>query len=143
MAMAIERTLSMLKPDATSQRIIGKILSRFEEHGFNIIAIKMLRLSHTQAERFYEVHRDRPFYEDLVEFMTSGPIVVQILEGEDAVASNRQLMGATDPKEAAVGTLRRDFATSIGHNIIHGSDSPVAAEREIAFFFGNTDIGLL
>ena len=134
--MAIERTLSIVKPDAVAQKIIGKILGRFEEQGFNIIAIKMLRLDRARAEQFYAAHRTKPFYGDLVEFMISGPIVVQILEGEDAVARNRQLMGATNPKEAASGTLRRDFATSVERNVVHGSDSPAAAAQEIAFFFG-------
>jgi nucleoside-diphosphate kinase len=138
--MSIERTLSIIKPDGVAQRNIGKIISRFEEHGFNIIAIKMLRLNRTQAEQFYEVHREKPFYGELVEFMISGPVVVQVLESEDAVARNRQLMGATNPEEAAMGTIRKDFATSIERNVVHGSDSLAAAEQEIAFFFGYAQI---
>lgn len=134
--MAIERTISIIKPDAVAKNVIGQIYSRFENAGLQIIAAKMLHLSQEQAEGFYAVHKERPFFADLVSFMTSGPVVVQVLEGEDAVAKNRELMGATNPQEAAAGTIRADFAQSIDENAVHGSDSQENADIEIAFFFG-------
>jgi len=130
-----ERTLSIIKPDGVQKNVIGKILSRFEDAGLSIKAAKMLTLDKALAGSFYEVHKDRPFYNDLVQYMTSGPIFVSVLEGEGAVQKNRDLMGATDPKEAAAGTIRADFATSIDANAVHGSDSPENAVKEIAFFF--------
>ena len=133
--MTIERTLSIIKPDAVKKNAIGQILARFEGAGLRIVAARMMRLSRVEAEGFYEVHRARPFFSDLVEFMTSGPVLVQVLEGEDAIAKNRELMGATDPKKAAKGTIRADFADSIDANAVHGSDGPETARREIAFFF--------
>ena len=133
--MAVERTLSIIKPDAVGKNIIGKIYSRFESNGLQIVASKMLRLSDVVAGGFYAEHRERPFFKDLVEFMTSGPVVVQVLEGEDAIAKNRELMGATNPQEAAEGTIRADFAHSIDANAVHGSDAPETAKTEIAFFF--------
>ena len=138
--MAIERTLSIIKPDATRRNLTGRINSRFEERGLRIVAQKRIRLSEAQAERFYEVHAERPFYRSLVAFMTSGPIVVQVLEGEDAVALNREIMGATNPADAALGTIRKDFAESIEANSVHGSDSPASAAHEIAFFFSSVEI---
>ena len=138
--MAIERTLSIIKPDAVAKNVIGQIYSRFENAGLNIVAAKMLHLSKEKAEGFYAEHKERPFFNDLVKFMTSGPVVVQVLEGENAVALNRDLMGATNPKEAAEGTIRRDFALSIDANAVHGSDSPKSAEREIAYFFNADEI---
>ncbi len=138
--MAIERTLSIIKPDAVAKNVIGQIYSRFENAGLNIVAAKMLHLSKEKAEGFYAEHKERPFFNDLVKFMTSGPVVVQVLEGENAVALNRDLMGATNPKEAAEGTIRRDFASSIDANAVHGSDSPKSAEREIAYFFNADEI---
>src|SRR6516225_9569683 len=138
--MAIERTLSIIKPDATRRNLTGRINSRFEERGLRIIAEKRIRLSEAQAERFYEVHAERPFYRSLVAFMTSGPIVVQVLEGDDAVALNREIMGATNPADAAPGTIRKDFAESIEANSVHGSDSPENAAQEIAFFFSAIEI---
>lgn len=133
--MAIERTLSIIKPDAVAKNVIGKIYSRFETNGLKVIAAKMVWLSEQEAGQFYAVHKERPFYGELVEFMTSGPVMVQVLEGEDAIAKNRDLMGATDPKKAAPGTIRADFAESIDANAVHGSDSPDTAKVEIAFFF--------
>jgi nucleoside-diphosphate kinase len=133
--MAIERTLSIIKPDAVAKNVIGKIYSRFETNGLKIIASKMAWLSTQQAGEFYAVHKERPFYKDLVEFMTSGPVMIQALEGEDAIAKNRELMGATDPRKAEPGTIRADFATSIDANAVHGSDGPDTAKVEIAFFF--------
>ncbi len=133
--MAVERTLSIIKPDAVAKNAIGQIYSRFEKAGLRIIAARMLQLSQQQAEGFYAVHRDRPFFRDLVQFMVSGPIMVQVLEGEDAIARNRELMGATDPRKAAKGTIRADFADSIDANAVHGSDSPETARAEIGFFF--------
>jgi len=133
--MAIERTLSIIKPDAVRKNLIGKILARFEAAGLRIVAARMMRLSRADAEAFYAVHRDRPFFRDLVEFMTSGPILVQALEGEGAIMKNRDLMGATDPKKAAPGTIRADFAESIDANAVHGSDSDETARIEVAFFF--------
>jgi nucleoside-diphosphate kinase len=135
--MAIERTLSIIKPDAVAKNIIGEIYSRFEKNGLRIIAARMMQLSKAQAEGFYAVHRERPFYKDLVEFMTSGPVVVQVLEGENAINKNRELMGATNPKDAAPGTIRADFATTVDENAVHGSDGPDTATQEIAFFFGD------
>ncbi len=138
--MAVERTLSIVKPDAVGKNVIGKIYSRFEDAGLRIVAAKMLRLSDAVAGGFYAEHRERPFYPALVEFMTSGPVVVQVLEGENAIAKNRELMGATNPKEADAGTIRADFAESIDANAVHGSDSPASAEREIAYFFAASEI---
>ena len=133
--MAIERTLSIIKPDAVAKNVIGKIYSRFESNGLKIVAAKMAWLSKTEAEGFYAVHRERPFFKDLVEFMTSGPVMIQVLEGEGAIAKNRDLMGATDPKKAAAGTIRADFAQSIDANAVHGSDAAETAAVEIAYFF--------
>ncbi len=138
--MAIERTLSIIKPDAVAKNVIGKIYSRFEEGGLRIIAAKMLHLSKEQAESFYAVHRERPFFNDLVKFMTSGPVMVQVLEGEDAIARNRALMGATNPAEAAPGTIRADFAANVEENAVHGSDGPDTARAEIEFFFRAEEI---
>ena len=138
--MAVERTLSIIKPDAVAKNIVGKIYSRFETNGLQIVASKMLRLSDVVAGGFYAEHRERPFFNDLVEFMTSGPVVVQVLEGENAIAKNRELMGATNPKEAAPGTIRADFAVSIDENAVHGSDSEASAAREIAYFFAATEV---
>ena len=138
--MAIERTLSIVKPDAVGKNVIGKIYSRFEDNGLKIVAAKMKHLSKKEAEGFYAVHKERPFFGELVEFMTSGPVMVQVLEGENAVAKNRELMGATNPKEAAAGTIRADFAQSIDANAVHGSDSLENAKIEIAYFFSATEI---
>jgi nucleoside-diphosphate kinase len=138
--MAIERTLSIIKPDATRRNLTGAINERFEKSGLRIVAQKRLRLSQDLAERFYAVHAQRPFYRSLVTFMTSGPVVVQVLEGENAVAKNREVMGATDPAKADPGTIRKDFAESIEANSAHGSDSPENAAQEIAFFFAEADI---
>jgi nucleoside-diphosphate kinase len=133
--MAVERTLSIIKPDAVKKKAIGEILARFERAGLRIVAARMVHLSRAEAEGFYAVHRERPFFKDLVDFMVSGPVVVQVLEGPDAVAKNRELMGATDPKKAAQGTIRADFAESIDANAVHGSDGPETARTEIAYFF--------
>jgi len=138
--MAIERTLSIIKPDAVAKNVIGKIYSRFETNGLKIIAARMAHLSRREAEGFYAVHRERPCFKDLVEFMISGPVMVQVLEGDDAIAKNRDLMGATDPKKAAPGTIRADFAQSIDANAVHGSDAPETAAHEISFFFSATEI---
>ena len=138
--MAVERTLSIVKPDAVGKNVIGKIYSRFETNGLRIVASKMLRLSDAVAGGFYAEHRERPFFPALIEFMTSGPVVVQVLEGENAIAKNRELMGATNPQEAAEGTIRADFASSIDANAVHGSDSPESATREIAYFFAASEI---
>lgn len=135
--MAIERTLSIIKPDAVAKNVIGEILTRFEKAGLKVVEMQMKTLSKADAEGFYAEHKERPFFADLVAFMTSGPVVVQVLEGDNAIALNRELMGATNPKEAAEGTIRRDFAESIDANAVHGSDSAASAEREIAYFFGN------
>ena len=133
--MALERTLSIIKPDAVKKNAVGQILARFEAAGLRIVAARMMHLSRAEAEGFYAVHRSRPFFKDLVEFMTSGPVLVQVLEGEDAIAKNRELMGATDPKKAAKGTIRADFAESIDANAVHGSDAPETARTEVAYFF--------
>jgi len=138
--MAVERTLSIVKPDAVAKNAIGEIYSRFEKAGLSVIAARMLSLSEVQAEGFYAVHRERPFFRDLVKFMISGPIMVQVLEGEDAIAKNRELMGATDPKKAKEGTIRADFADSIDANAVHGSDGPDTARTEIAYFFPASEI---
>ena len=138
--MAVERTLSIIKPDAVAKNVIGKIYSRFETNGLKIVASKMQQLSAEKAEGFYAEHKGRPFFGDLVKFMTSGPVIVQALEGEGAIAKNRDLMGATNPKEAAEGTIRADFAESIDANAVHGSDSPESAAREIAYFFSDDEI---
>jgi len=138
--MAVERTLSIVKPDAVSKNVIGQIYSRFERAGLRIVAARMLYLSQVRAEGFYAVHRERPFFRDLVRFMISGPIMVQVLEGEDAIARNRELMGATDPKKAKKGTIRADFADSIDANAVHGSDGPESARSEIAYFFPASEI---
>lgn len=138
--MAVERTLSIIKPDAVGKNIIGKIYSRFESNGLRIVASRMLRLSDVVAGGFYAEHRERPFFPALIEFMTSGPVVVQVLEGEGAIAKNRELMGATNPKDAAAGTIRADFASSIDANAVHGSDSPESAAREIAYFFATSEL---
>ena len=138
--MAIERTLSIIKPDATRRNLTGKINARFEERGLRILAQRRVKLSREQAEQFYAVHRERPFFRDLVAFMTSGPVVVQVLEGENAVALNRDIMGATNPANAAPGTIRKDFAESIEANSVHGSESLEIAATEIAFFFAGVDI---
>lgn len=140
--MAIERTLSIIKPDAVAKNVIGEIYSRLEKGGLQIIAARMLHLTRQQAEEFYEIHKERPFYGELVAFMTSGPVVVQVLEGENAIARNRELMGDTNPAKAAPGTIRADFATTIDENAVHGSDGPETAKREIEFFFKNTEICL-
>ena len=136
--MAVERTLSIIKPDAVAKNVIGQIISRFEQAGLRVVAAKMVQLSQSDAEGFYAEHKERPFFKDLVAFMTSGPVVVQVLEGEGAVLKNRDLMGATNPKEAAAGTIRADFAESIDANAVHGSDSTTSAAREVAYFFAAT-----
>jgi nucleoside-diphosphate kinase len=138
--MALERTLSIVKPDGVRKNLIGEVYRRFEHAGLVIIAARMLRLSGPQAEGFYAVHRERPFFRDLVRYMSSGPVLVQVLEGPDAIARNRELMGATDPKQAAAGTIRADFATSIEENVVHGSDSADNAAMEIAYFFAAADL---
>lgn len=136
----MERTLAILKPDAVARNLIGEINRRIEEAGFKVVAMRMMHLSERQAREFYAVHRDKPFYEDLVRYMTSGPVVVEVLEREDAVSKWRELMGATDPKKAAPGTIRADFGTSIEENVVHGSDSLENAQKEIHYFFGDCDI---
>ena len=138
--MPIERTLSIVKPDAVAKNVIGEIYSRFEKGGLKIIAARMKLLTREDAERFYAVHKERPFFNDLVAFMTSGPVMIQVLEGEDAIAKNRELMGATNPQEAAPGTIRADFAKSIDANAVHGSDAPETAAYEISVFFTEDDI---
>ena len=138
--MAVERTLSIVKPDAVTKNVIGEIYTRFERAGLRIVAARMMQLSRAQAEGFYAVHRERPFFKDLVDFMTSGPVMIQVLEGEAAIQKNRDLMGATDPKKAAKGTIRADFAQSIDANAVHGSDSAENAAVEIAYFFPTLDI---
>ena len=138
--MAVERTLSIIKPDAVAKNVIGQIYSRFEKAGLKVIAARMTQLSRAQAEAFYGVHRERPFFKDLVDFMVSGPVMIQVLEGENAVAKNRELMGATNPKDAAPGTIRADFAETIDANAVHGSDSLENAAIEIAYFFSATEL---
>lgn len=138
--MAIERTFSIIKPDATRRNITGKIIDRLEEAGLRVVAQKRIHMTKEQAEGFYAVHKERPFFNDLVTFMTSGPVVVQVLEGEDAIARNREVMGATNPKDAAPGTIRADFAENIEANSVHGSDGPDTAKEEIAFFFSGGEI---
>jgi len=138
--MAIERTLSIIKPDGVEKGVIGKVISRFESAGLKPVAIRMARLSQAEAEGFYAVHRARPFFGDLVKFMTSGPVVLMVLEGDGSIAKNREVMGATDPKKAAEGTIRKDLATDIEKNTVHGSDSTENAKVEIAYFFAQTDI---
>lgn len=138
--MAVERTISIIKPDAVGKNTIGKIYTRFEDAGLKIVAAKMKHLSQSEAEGFYAVHKERPFFADLVKFMTSGPVMIQVLEGENAVVKNRELMGATNPKEAAAGTIRADFAESIDANAVHGSDSLENAAIEIAYFFAATEL---
>ncbi|MTI12977.1 nucleoside-diphosphate kinase [Sansalvadorimonas verongulae] len=138
--MALERTLSIIKPDAVAKNVVGQIYSRFEKAGLKIVAGKMLHLSQEKAEGFYAEHKERPFFKDLVAFMTSGPVVVSVLEGENAVALHRELMGATNPKEAAAGTIRADFAETIDENAVHGSDAPESAAREVAYFFEGSEI---
>ena len=138
--MAIERTLSIIKPDAVAKNVIGEIYARFEKAGLKIVAARMAQLSKAEAEGFYAVHKERPFFKDLVEFMISGPVMVQVLEGEGAIAKNRELMGATNPKEAAPGTIRADFAESIDANAVHGSDAPETAAVEIAYFFPSLNV---
>jgi len=138
--MAIERTFSIIKPDAVAENHIGSIYQRFEQAGLRIVASKMLHMTQTQAQEFYAVHKERPFYNDLVEFMTSGPVMVQVLEGENAITRNREVMGATNPQEADAGTIRADFATNVEENAVHGSDAPETAAVEIAFFFKENEI---
>ena len=138
--MALERTLSIVKPDGVKGNLIGEVYRRFERAGLSIIAARMLQLSQREAEGFYAVHRERPFFRDLVRYMTSGPVIVQVLEGDGAVARHRDIMGATDPKQAAPGTIRADFASSIEQNVVHGSDGPETAAREIAYFFSVTEL---
>ena len=138
--MALERTLSIVKPDGVKGNLIGEVYRRFESAGLSIVAARMLQLSQREAEGFYAVHRERPFFRDLVRYMTSGPVIVQVLEGENAIARNRDIMGATDPKKAAAGTIRADLAQSIEQNVVHGSDAPDTAEREIAYFFSTTEL---
>ncbi len=138
--MAVERTFSMIKPDATKRSLTGAITARLEEAGLRVVASKRVWMSRKQAEGFYAVHRERPFFDELCDFMSSGPTVVQVLEGENAIAKNREVMGATNPAEAAEGTIRKDFATSIGENAVHGSDAPETAAEEIAYWFAGTEI---
>jgi nucleoside-diphosphate kinase len=138
--MAIERTLSIVKPDGVGRNLIGEVIRRFEQVGLRVVAARMMHLSQAEAEGFYAVHRERPFFKDLVRFMTSGPAMVQVLEGENAIAKNREVMGATDPKKAAKGTIRADLATSIDENIVHGSDAPDTAAREIGYFFREIEL---
>ena len=138
--MALERTFSIIKPDATKRNLTGKIIDRFESNGLRIVASKRIHMTREQAGEFYGVHKERPFYNDLVDFMISGPVVVQVLEGENAIAKNREIMGATNPAEAAEGTIRKDFAESIDANSVHGSDAPETAAEEIKFFFSDDEI---
>jgi nucleoside-diphosphate kinase len=138
--MAIERTFSIIKPDATKRNITGKIIAKFEEAGLRVVAQKRIRMTRAQAEGFYAVHKERPFFSELVEFMISGPVVVQVLEGENAVLKNREVMGATNPENAAPGTIRKEFALSVGENSVHGSDAPETAAQEIKFFFTDDEI---
>ena len=138
--MAVERTLSIVKPDGVRKNVIGEVYRRFEQAGLKIVAARMMKLSQAQAEGFYAVHRERPFFKDLVSYMTSGPVIVQVLEGDNAVAKHREIMGATDPKKAAPGTIRADLAESIEQNVVHGSDSLENAAREVAYFFAETEL---
>jgi nucleoside-diphosphate kinase len=138
--MAVERTLSIVKPDGVAKNLIGEVYRRFEKAGLRVVAAKMLKLRQDQAEGFYAVHKARPFYADLVRYMTSGPVMVQVLEGENAIKANRDIMGATNPKQAAPGTIRADFAASIEENVVHGSDGPDTAKNEIAFFFSEAEL---
>jgi nucleoside-diphosphate kinase len=138
--MSIERTLSIVKPDGVGRNLIGDVYRRFEQAGLKVVAARMMQLSQAEAEGFYAVHRERPFYKDLVRFMTSGPVMVQVLEGEGAIAKNREVMGATDPKKAAKGTIRADLAHSIDENVVHGSDAPETAAREISYFFREIEL---
>ena len=138
--MAVERTLSIVKPDGVAKNLIGEVYRRFEKAGLKVVAAKMMKLRQDQAEGFYAVHKARPFYADLVRYMTSGPVMVQVLEGESAIKANRDIMGATNPKQAAPGTIRADFAASIEENVVHGSDGPETAKNEIAFFFSEAEI---
>ena len=138
--MPIERTLSIVKPDGVARNLIGEVLRRLEKAGLRIVAARMMQLSQQEAEGFYAVHRERPFFKDLVKFMTSGPVLVQVLEGEGAIAKNREVMGATDPKKAAPGTIRADLASTIDENVVHGSDAPDTAAREIAYFFREIEV---
>ena len=138
--MSVERTLSIIKPDAVAKNVIGQIMARFEQAGLKVIGARMMQLSNEEAGRFYAVHKERPFFKDLVDFMVSGPVFVQVLEGENAIQTNRDLMGATDPKKADKGTIRGDFAESIDANAVHGSDAPETAQTEIAFFFPEMNI---
>ena len=138
--MAIERTLSIIKPDGVQKNVIGEVYRRFEQAGLKIVAARMLHLTKAQAEAFYAVHRERPFYKDLVSYMTTGPVIAQVLEGETAVEAHRRIMGATDPKKADPGTIRRDFAASIEENVVHGSDAVETARQEISFFFAQADL---
>lgn len=138
--MSVERTLSIIKPDGVAKNIIGEVYSRFEKAGLKVVAAKMMQLSQAQAQEFYAVHKERPFYKDLVSFMISGPVMVQVLEGENAIAKNREVMGATNPKDAAPGTIRADFANSVDENVVHGSDAAETAKQEIAFFFKDNEI---
>ncbi len=138
--MVKQRTLSIIKPDGVGSNIMGEVISRFEKQGLRIVAAKMLQLTKGQAEGFYAIHRERPFFNDLVSFMTSGPVMVMVLEGENAINKNREIMGATDPKKAAAGTIRADFAKTIDENVVHGSDGPETAKTEISFFFSNGEI---
>jgi nucleoside-diphosphate kinase len=141
--MAIERTFSIIKPDAVAKNVIGPVIAKLEAAGLRVIASKMVRLSELQARAFYAVHKDRPFYTDLVKFMTEGPVIVQVLEGENAIAKNREVMGATNPEKADPGTIRKEFATNIERNAVHGSDGPDTARTEIAFFFSTAEITAL
>jgi nucleoside-diphosphate kinase len=141
--MAIERTFSIIKPDAVAKNVIGPIIGKLEAAGLRVIASRMVRLTEAQAQAFYAVHKERPFYGDLVKFMTEGPVVVQVLEGEDAIAKNREVMGATNPEKAAAGTIRKEFATNIERNAVHGSDAPETAREEIAFFFSTSELAAL
>ncbi|MAZ44810.1 MAG: nucleoside-diphosphate kinase [Legionellales bacterium] len=138
--MSQERTLSIIKPDAVSKNVVGQIISMFEAKGLKVVAAKMMQLTQEQAEGFYEVHKERPFFNDLVKFMISGPVLVQVLEGDNAIALNREIMGATNPKEAAPGTIRATFASSIDENAVHGSDAPETAKNEISFFFKDAEL---
>ena len=141
--MATERTFSIIKPDAVAKNVIGAVTAKLEAGGLRVVASKMVRLSETQAKAFYAVHRERPFYQDLVKFMTEGPVVVQVLEGPNAIAKNREIMGATNPEKADAGTIRKEFATNIERNAVHGSDAPETAAQEIAFFFSTAELAAL